>query len=63
MKANTFEQSFFGKIFSYGTMELYDPALKEKIYLLNVPNPRKNSELVEKILPKKSNQPMPFVAR
>ncbi len=59
----TFEQSFFGKLFNYGTIELYDPALKEKIYLLNVPNPKKNSELVEKILPKKTNQPIPFVVK
>lgn len=63
VEAITFEQSFFGKLFNYGTIELYDPALKEKIYLLNVPNPKINSELVEKILPKKANQSIPFLAK
>ncbi|MBI2028577.1 MAG: response regulator [Candidatus Levybacteria bacterium] len=62
VEAISFEQSFFGKLFNYGTIELYDPALKEKIYLLNVSNPKKYTELVEKILPKKTNHPMPFIA-
>ena len=57
------DQSFLGNILNYGTIELYDPALKERIYLLNIANPKKISEIVEKILPKKTSQPIPFVAK
>ncbi|HZJ18720.1 MAG TPA: response regulator [Patescibacteria group bacterium] len=56
-------QSFLGLLFNYGTVELYDPALKEQVYLLNIANPKKNSEKIQKILSKKTNKPMPFLAK
>ncbi|MDP3987657.1 MAG: response regulator [Candidatus Levybacteria bacterium] len=57
------EQSLLGLLFNYGTIELYDPALKEQVYLLNIANPKKNSEKIQKIVSKKANKPMPFVAK
>ncbi|MDO8658288.1 MAG: response regulator [Candidatus Levybacteria bacterium] len=59
----TLNQSFMGLLFNYGTIELYDPALKEQVYLLNIANPKKNSEKIQKIVSKKANKPMPFVAK
>lgn len=59
----TLNQSFLGLLFNYGTIELYDPALKEQVYLLNIANPKKNSEKIQKIVSKKANKPMPFVAK
>lgn len=55
-------QSFFGLIFNYGTIELYDPALKEQVYLLNISNPKINSKKVQDIVSKEKNKPMPFIA-
>lgn len=59
----TLDQSFLGLIFNYGTLELYDPALKEQIYLTNITDPKKNSKTVEKIISKESDQSIPFVAQ
>lgn len=59
----TLEQTFFGMIFNYGTLELYDPALKEQIYLLNIANPKKHSKTIEKIVSRDAGRPMPFVAQ
>lgn len=59
----TLEQGFFGMIFNYGTLELYDPALKEQIYLLNIANPKKHSKTIEKIVSRDAGRPMPFVAQ
>ncbi len=63
IEGSTLNQSFMGLLFNYGTIELYDPALKEKIYLLNIANPKKNSDKIQKIVSKNSNTPMPFVAK
>jgi CheY-like chemotaxis protein len=56
------DQTFFGSMFNYGTIELYDPALKEKVYLYNVKSPKKNSELIQKIVSNKKSPAIPFVA-
>lgn len=58
----TLEQSLLGAIFNYGTIELYDPALKEQIYLLNISNPKKSSEAIQKIISKESKNATPFLA-
>ncbi|OGE44809.1 hypothetical protein A3B39_00125 [Candidatus Daviesbacteria bacterium RIFCSPLOWO2_01_FULL_37_10] len=56
------KQSFLGLLFNYGTIELYDPALKEQVYLLNIANPKKYSKTIQDIVSKEQNKPMPFVA-
>ena len=58
----TLNQSFLGLLFNYGTIDLYNPALKEQVYLLNIANPKKNSEKIQKIVSKKANKSIPFVA-
>ncbi len=63
VERTTLNQSFLGLLFNYGTIELYDPALKEQVYLLNIANPKKNSEKIQKIVSKKANKSIPFVAR
>lgn len=55
-------QSFLGMIFNYGTIELYDPALKEQVYLLNISDPKINSKKVQDIVSKEEDKPMPFIA-
>lgn len=58
----TMHQSFLGMIFNYGTLELTDTPLKEKIYLMNITNPKKYNELIKKIFsdkPKTASPPPP----
>jgi len=57
------DQSFLGMLFNYGTVELYDPALKEQVYLSNIASPKKYSEIIQKIVAKQKTQPIPFVAQ
>ncbi len=48
-------------IFNYGTIELYDPALKEQVYLLNISDPKINSKKIQDIVSKEKDKPMPFI--
>jgi len=57
------EQSLLGMLFNYGTIELYDPALKEQVYLLNIASPKKYSKIIQDIVSKEKDKPMPFIAR
>lgn len=63
VEAITLEQSILGIIFDYGTIELYDPALKERIYLINIATPKKYREIIEKRVSKDRDRPMPFVTQ
>lgn len=55
------EQSFLGLLLNYGTIELYDPALKEQVYLLNIANPKKYSKAIQDFLSKENSKTRPFV--
>jgi len=44
-------QGFFGKIFNYGTIELFNPELEKKVFLRNIPDPYKESKFIEKLCP------------
>ena len=63
VEAAKLEQSFLGMIFNYGTVELYDPALKEQVYLLNISNPKEYSKMIQNIVSKEQDKPMPFIAQ
>ncbi len=63
VEAAKLEQSFLGLLLNYGTIELYDPALKEQVYLLNVANPKKYSEAIQNIVSREKDKPMPFIAQ
>ncbi len=58
----TVDQSFMGMIFHYGTLELYDPSLKEKVYLSNIAEPKKYGKMIELALTNGSDRSMPFIA-
>lgn len=57
------DQSFLGLLLNYGTIELYDPALKEQVYLLNIANPKSSSKIIQDIVSKEKTKPMPFIAQ
>ena len=63
VEGSKLEQSFLGLLLNYGTIELYDPALKEQVYLLNITNPRRYSKIIQDIVSKEKNKPMPFVVQ
>ncbi len=63
VEASKLEQSFLGMLLNYGTIELYDPALKEQVYLLNITNPKKYSKIIEGIVSKQTDKSMPFIAQ
>lgn len=61
VEAVKLEQSLFGSIFNFGTLSLYDPEIKEDIYLENITDPKKSIDLIKKILSRNDKPPMPFV--
>lgn len=63
VEASKIEQSFLGLLLNYGTVELYDPALKEQVYLLNISSPKRSSKIIQDIISKEKNKPMPFLAQ
>ena len=63
IEATTLNQSFWGLIFNYGTIKLYDPTLKNQINLFDIPNPKKNSEKIQKLVSTNTNKPITFLAR
>jgi uncharacterized membrane protein YdbT with pleckstrin-like domain len=42
----TFTQGFWGKIFNYGTVKVFNPALREDVFIRNIPSPDKFAELI-----------------
>ena len=61
VEAIKMEQSLLGSIFNFGTLSLYDPEIKEDIYLENITDPKKSIDLIKKILSRNDKPPMPFV--
>lgn len=59
----TLNQDFVGMVFNYGTLELFDPALKELIYIFNIASPKKYSEAIKKIFSKKKDSSTIFLSR
>lgn len=45
------DQSLFGRIFNYGTIQIYNPVLKETVYLDSVPDPHKYVEIIKEDMP------------
>lgn len=49
-------QSFLGRIFNYGTIEIFNPVIKEVIYIDSVPNPHKYVEIIKSTLPRQNER-------
>ncbi len=41
------KQSFLGRIFHYGSLEIYNPLIKQRFYLTNIPYPKKHLALIK----------------
>lgn len=50
------EQTFWGRLFNFGSIHIYSPALDRKILLVNIDEPEKNMELIEEII---NQEPQP----
>ena len=46
-------QDFMGRIFHYGTVQIYAPTLKQHIELVNIPNPHAIADFLKHELPQK----------
>ena len=58
----TLNQDFIGMMFNYGTLKLFDPVLKEPIYLYNIASPKKYSEVINKIFSKTKDTSTLFIS-
>ena len=52
------DQGFLGKIFNFGTIEIFNPLLKQTFWLTNVPFPHRQLKVIQHESHKKVN---PFV--
>ena len=50
MQEVSYNQSLFGRILNYGSVEIYSPSIEGNIILKNIPAPRKYQSLIEKEL-------------
>lgn len=53
-------QGFLGRIFNFGTIELYNPVLKESVYIDSIPNPTKYTEMIKNGLPDQAEGLVPL---
>jgi uncharacterized membrane protein YdbT with pleckstrin-like domain len=51
LQSMTIRQSFWGRIFNYGTIKLYNPVLRTDVYLTNIPNPQKSGAIIQQHQP------------
>jgi membrane protein YdbS with pleckstrin-like domain len=48
MQEVIYTQGFWGRIFNFGSIEILNPAIREKIILRSIPNPEKYTEIIRK---------------
>jgi uncharacterized membrane protein YdbT with pleckstrin-like domain len=51
LQSMSVSQNFIQKIFNFGTIKLFNPVLKEEIYLLNIPDPNKYGKIIQQYQP------------
>lgn len=51
LQSMTVRQSFWGRIFNYGTIKLYNPVLRADVYLTNISNPEKAGAIIQQTQP------------
>ncbi len=51
LQSMTVNQSVWQKIFNYGTIKLFNPVLKEEIYISNIPDPVKYGNIIQQHQP------------
>jgi hypothetical protein len=47
----TISQNILQKIFNFGSIRLFNPVLKEEIYISNVPEPHKYGSIIQQYQP------------
>lgn len=51
----TYTQGLLGRLFNFGSIEVYSPVIKDRIYLASIPNPQKYAELIKGYIPDNYN--------
>ncbi len=57
LQSITIEQNLIERFFNYGTIKLYNPVLKQEVYLYQIPNPKKYLAIIQSN-PIESSSPM-----
>ncbi len=58
----SFEQGLIGRIFNYGNVKIFSPALQQELFLAEVPNPSQIVENIKEVL-EESNNKAQFIMR
>lgn len=51
LQSMSISQNFIQKIFNFGSIKLFNPVLKEEIYISDIPNPHKYGEIIQQYQP------------
>ena len=51
LQSMSISQNFIQRIFNFGTIKLFNPVLKEEIYITNIPDPQKYGEIIQQYQP------------
>lgn len=51
LQSMTIVQNIIQKIFNYGTIKLFNPVLKEDVYLIDIPDPNKYANIIQQYQP------------
>lgn len=50
IEALTLEQSFWQKMYNYGTIHFFSPVLKQEYFLTNISNPKQTRDLIDQVV-------------
>lgn len=48
LQSMSINQSLFGRLFNFGTIRLFNPVLKEEVFIENIPNPSFYGKFIQK---------------
>lgn len=51
LQSMSISQNFIQKLFNFGSIKLFNPVLKEEIYISDIPNPHKYGEIIQQYQP------------
>ncbi|MBP7774467.1 PH domain-containing protein [Candidatus Woesebacteria bacterium] len=51
----TIRQNLLGRIFNYGTIDIYNPLIKEDAYMVSIPNPKHYADVIQGVVPKSND--------
>lgn len=59
----TINQSFIGRIFNFGSIDIFNPLLRTSVNFINIPNPKKYANHIQNIVPKVGDDDQKLIIR